>query len=138
MAPPYPTPAQIKQIFDSRVDQSVFNSHLADNISIIIVGHNSPFVGHYKSVQHFDEAVYARMAATLKMETAKVEVVQVIGGGESASAAVESVVTGTSKLGEFVYLHVGDVSFFLSFDRASHMMVMFSLMLMMMRAGWGR
>ena len=42
------------------------------------------------------------MAATLKMETARVDVVQVIGGGESASAAVESVVTGTTKLGELI------------------------------------
>lgn len=101
MSPPYPTPSQIKEIFDSRVDQSVFNSHLADPVDIIIVGKDAPLVGHYKSVQHFDEAVYARMAATLKMETMRIEVVQVIGGGESASAAVESLVTGTTKLGKF-------------------------------------
>ena len=103
MPPPYPTPAQIKEIFDSRVDPSVFNSHLADSASIIIAGQSAAFSGHYKSVQHFDEAVYARMAATMKMETARTKVVQVIGGGESASAAVETVVTGTSKLGESIH-----------------------------------
>ena len=102
MSPPYPTSSQIKEIFESRLDQSVFNSHFADSASIIIVGQDeAAFSGHYKSTQHFDEIVYDRLSATMKMDTVRIEAVQVIGGGESASAAVEISVNCTTKLGEF-------------------------------------
>ena len=100
MSPPYLIPSQIKEIFENRHNQSVFNSHFADNASIIIVGQDDTIGGHYKSTQHFDEVVFDRMSATMKMETARMEVVQVIGGGESATAAVEIVARCTTKLGE--------------------------------------
>ncbi len=51
-------------------------------------------------MQAFHDSIYGRVAAGLKVETIRVEVMRVIGGGESAWAAVESLCTATSKYGE--------------------------------------
>ena len=51
-------------------------------------------------MEAFHEGIYARVAEGLKVETIRLEVVRVIGGGESAWAAVESLCTATSKYGE--------------------------------------
>ena len=55
--------------------------------------------GYYRSAQHFDEECFNRIMAALRQETVRVEVLRVIGGGESAWAAVESFATGMSKYG---------------------------------------
>lgn len=99
MPPPYPTAYQIEEIFANRDVPSIFHTYLADPINVTVVGQEFSIAGHYKSMQAFHDAIYARVAAALKVETIRVEVVRVIGGGESAWAAVESLCTATSKYG---------------------------------------
>ena len=53
-------------------------------------------------MEAFHGATYDRVSAALKVETIRVEVLRVIGGGESAWAAVESLCTATSKYGEWM------------------------------------
>lgn len=50
----------------------------------------------------FHDAIYGRVSQALKVETIRVEVVRVVGGGESAWAAVESLCTATSKYGKSI------------------------------------
>lgn len=52
-------------------------------------------------MQVFHDAIYGCISDALKMDTVRVEVTRVIGGGESPWAAVESLATATSKYGEF-------------------------------------
>lgn len=100
MASPYPTAYQIEEMFANRDVPSLFHNYLADPIDVTVVGQDFHIGGNYKSMQAFHDGIYARVAAALKVETIRVEVVRVIGGGESAWAAVESLCTATSKYGE--------------------------------------
>lgn len=100
MASPYPTAYQIEEMFANRDVPSLFHTYLADPIDVTVVGQDFHIGGNYKSMQAFHDGIYARVAAALKVETIRVEVVRVIGGGESAWAAVGSLCTATSKYGE--------------------------------------
>ena len=100
MSTPYPTAYQIEEMFSSRAGQSTFNSYCADNIEITIVGKGFNVGGYCRSAQHFDEDCFNRIMAALRQETVRVEVLRVIGGGESAWAAVKSFMTATSRYGE--------------------------------------
>ena len=100
MAPPYPTAYQIEEMFANRDVPNIFHTYLADPIDVTVVGQDFHIGGNYKSMEAFHNAIYARVSAGLKTETIRVEVVRVIGGGESAWAAVESLCTATSKYGE--------------------------------------
>ena len=57
--------------------------------------------GRHSTVQAFHDEIYGHVTSALKVETFKVEVLRVIGGGESPWAAVESLSTAVSKYGEF-------------------------------------
>lgn len=96
---PYPTSYQIEEIFSSRDNPSVFNAHLADNVDVSVVGVDFHIAGQHSSPQSFHDNIWGRMTAVLKLETLRIEVRRVIGGGESAWAAVESSATATSKAG---------------------------------------
>lgn len=100
MSSPYPNIYQIEEIFSNRDTPSVFNAHLADHVDVTVVGKDFHISGNYKSKQAFHEEIFARVAAALKEETIRTEVVRVIGRGDSAWAAVESLATATSKYGE--------------------------------------
>lgn len=97
MSSPYPNIYQIEEIFSNRDTPSVFNAHLADHVDVTVVGKDFHISGNYKSKQAFHEEIFARVAAALKEETIRTEVVRVIGRGDSAWAAVESLATATSK-----------------------------------------
>lgn len=98
---PYPTPDQIEEMFANRDVPSIFHTYLADPIDVTVVGQDFHIGGNYKSMQAFHEGIYARVAAALKVDTIRVEVRRVIGGGEAFWAAVESLCTAESKYGEF-------------------------------------
>jgi len=97
---PYPTPDQIEEMFANRDVPAIFHTYLADPIDVTVVGQDFHVGGNYKSMQAFHEGIYARVAAALKVDTIRVEVRRVIGGGEYAWAAVESLCTAESKYGE--------------------------------------
>ncbi len=97
---PYPNAYQIEEMFANRAVPNIFHTYLADPIDVTVVGQDFGISGHYNSMEAFHDGIYARVAAALKFETIRLEVVKVIGGGESAWAAIESVCTATSKYGE--------------------------------------
>ena len=86
-------------MFANREFPETFNTYFADSVDIIIVGQDSHIGGHYNSTQAFHDNIYARITAALKMETLRLPIKRVIGGGESSWAAIEPMVTVTSKYG---------------------------------------
>lgn len=103
MSSPYPTAYQIEEMFANRDVPSIFNTYLADNVDVVIIGGEDFHLGaRHQSAQSFHDGTYGAIGAALKMETFKVEVLRVIGGGDSAWAAVESLSTATSKSGKSV------------------------------------
>ena len=103
MSSPYPTAYQIEEMFANRTATEVFNSYLADNVDVLVVGGEEFHVGgRYYSVQSFHDKVYGEISSAVKVETLKSEVLRVIGGGDSPWAAVESLTTATSKYGKSV------------------------------------
>lgn len=98
--PTYPTAYQIEEMFANRGAPSIFHTYLADPIDVTVVGKDFDVAGNYKSMQAFHDAIYGRVSQALKVETIRVEVMRVVGGGESAWACVESLCTATSKYGE--------------------------------------
>ena len=53
-------------------------------------------------MEAFYQGIYARVTDSLKIETIRVELIRLIGGGESAWAAVESLCTAEGKHGELM------------------------------------
>ena len=100
MSTAYPDAHRIEEMFANRGLPDVFHTYLADNFEATVVGKDFHIGGHYNSIEAFHNAIYGRVSAALKVETIRVEVMRVIGGGESAWAAVESLCTATSKYGE--------------------------------------
>ncbi|KAI4126772.1 MAG: hypothetical protein LQ338_003590 [Usnochroma carphineum] len=96
---PYPNAYQIEEMFANRGIPDRFHQYLADPIDVTVVGQEFHIGGNYKNMQDFHDNIYARVAAGLKEETIRVEVRRVIGGGDSAWAAVESYCTAESKYG---------------------------------------
>ena len=100
MPTPYPNAYQIEEMFANRGFPDIFHTYLADNFDATVVGQDFHIGGHYNSLESFHNAIYGRVSAALKIETIRVEIVRVVGGGDSAWAAVESLCTATSKYGE--------------------------------------
>ena len=100
MATPYPSAFQIEEMFANRDVPSIFHTYLADPIDVVVVGQDFHVGGQYKSMEAFHQGIYARVADSLKIDTIRVEVRRVIGGGESPWAAVESLCTADGKYGE--------------------------------------
>ena len=112
MSSPYPTAYQIEEMFANRVATEVFHSYFADNVDVLMIGGEDFHLGgRYHSVQSFHDKIYGAVSSAVQVETLKVEVLRVIGGGESPWAAVESLTTATSKYGESVSLE-NDVTTF--------------------------
>ena len=97
---PYPTVFQIEEMFANRLVARIFNNYYADPVDITVIGQDFHLSGHYNSIQRFDDEVFAELWELVKVETVRTEVLRVIGGGESAWAAVETRVTATTKYGE--------------------------------------
>ena len=100
MATPYPNAYKIEEMFADRDVPNVFNSYLAENIDAIVVGKDFYVGGSYKSSQAFHDAIYGRMTDALKIDTIRIVVQRVIGGGDSPWAAVESLGTAITKYGK--------------------------------------
>ena len=99
---PYPTAYQIEEMFANRGNPELFNTYLAEPVDVLVMGGEDFHLGgRYSTVQAFHDEIYGHVTSALKVETFKVEVLRVIGGGESPWAAVESLSTATSKYGEF-------------------------------------
>ena len=98
---PYPTAYQIEEIFANRLVAGIFNSYCTDPMDIDIIGQEFHHGGHYKSIQRFEDEVFGEYWQIVKPETVRTEIVRVIGGGESAWAAVDLRVTADTKYGEF-------------------------------------
>ncbi|KAI4193976.1 MAG: hypothetical protein LQ348_002735 [Seirophora lacunosa] len=84
---------QIEEIFSDRDVPHVFNSYLAENVEVTVVGMDLLIGG----------------SDALKMDTVRVEVTRVIGGGESPWAAVESLATATSKYDKTFHMEFVDL-----------------------------
>ena len=100
MATPYPSAYQIEEMFANRDVPDIFHTYLADPIDVVVVGQDFHVGGQYKSMEAFHQGIYARVADSLKIETIRVEVRRVIGGGESPWASIESLCTAEGKYGE--------------------------------------
>ena len=98
---PYPTAYQIEEIFANRLVAGIFNPYCTDPVDIDIIGQEFHHGGHYKTIQRFEDEVFGEYWQIVKPETVRTEVVRVIGGGESAWAAVDIRVTADTKYGEF-------------------------------------
>lgn len=96
----YPSKDKIEEIFSDRDLPDTFNSYLAEQVDVSVAGQNFTASGLHKSKDAYHEAVYTRIAAVLKLETIRLEVHHVIGGGDSAWAAVHSTGTGLSQSGQ--------------------------------------
>ena len=97
---PYPTAYQIEEMFNNRQNESIFHTYFTNPVNVFVVSEEDfPLAGRYKNTQEFHDAILGRIAALMK-DDYRIEVQRVIGGGESAWAAVESKATGTSKNGE--------------------------------------
>lgn len=99
-ATPYPNVHQIEEIFHDRDNPTVFNKFLAEPLDAVVVGQEFNLGGHYKTIEAFHEAIYGRITRSLDLDTMRLSVVRVIGGGNSPWAAVETLCTATGKNGE--------------------------------------
>ncbi|KAG8531108.1 uncharacterized protein KY384_004465 [Bacidia gigantensis] len=97
---PYPNAYQIEEIFATRTQPEKFHEYMADPVDVEVVGEDHEIAGHYKSLEEFNEKVFARISDTVKRESIRLEIKRVIGGGESAWAAVEYSSTAESKYGK--------------------------------------
>lgn len=96
----YPTRDKIEEIFSDRDVPEIFNSYLSDHVDVSVAGEEFHLRGQYKTKDAFHEAIYVRAASAMQPETIRVEVNHVIGGGDSAWAAVHSTSTAISKSGQ--------------------------------------
>ena len=55
MATPYPTAYQIEEMFHNRDTPPIFNTYLADNPDITMVGQDFHMAGNYRSAQAFHD-----------------------------------------------------------------------------------
>lgn len=99
-ATPYPNMHQIEEIFHDRDKPLIFNKFLAETLDAVVVGRDFNLGGHYKTIEAFHEGIYGRVATSLDLETMRLSVVRVIGGGQSPWAAVEMSCTATANNGE--------------------------------------
>ena len=97
---PYPSVYEIEEMFSHRGHPSIFETYLADNLDVTVVGQDFHIAGQYRDKKAFHEGIYSRVAAALDQSTIRVEVMRVIGDGESAWAVIESKCTAMSKYGE--------------------------------------
>lgn len=97
--PPYPTSDKIEEIFADRDLPDIFNTYLVDHVDVSVNGHEFHLGGHHKSKEAFMEDVFHPLLAPMKIETLRLEVNRVIGGGDSAWAAVYSTATAIAKNG---------------------------------------
>ncbi|KAL8816571.1 MAG: hypothetical protein Q9191_008306 [Dirinaria sp. TL-2023a] len=97
MPSPYPSIYQVEEMFGNRVsDPSLFHTYFANNFTVTVNGTDFHLKGHHTDTDTF-HSIYTRIVDHLKVDTLKVEVVRVIGGGESAWATVVTNATALTR-----------------------------------------
>ena len=81
---PYPNAYQIEEIFATRTQPEKFHEYMAEPVDVTVVGEDHEIAGHYKSLEEFNDKIFARISDTVKRESIRLEIKRVIGGGESA------------------------------------------------------
>ena len=81
---PYPNAYQIEEIFATRTRPEKFHEYMADPVDVLVVGEGHEVAGHYKSIEEFNEKIFARISDVVKRESIQLEIKRVIGGGDSA------------------------------------------------------
>ena len=81
---PYPNAYQIEEMFANRSNPSIFNTYFSDSVDVIVVGQDFHLGGRYKSIEDFHNGLFERTVSRFKDRTYTLEIVRVIGGGESA------------------------------------------------------
>lgn len=99
---PYPTRDRIEEIFSDRVIPEIFHSYLSEHVDVEVAGQEFHLSGHHKSIEAHS-AAWSRGVAILKVETLHIEVNRVIGGEDSAWAAVHSTATAITKSGPLFF-----------------------------------
>ena len=91
-------------MFANRGAPDIFHTYLADLIDVTVVSQHFNIENNDKTMQTFHGSIYNGVSQALKVETITVEVVRIVGGGESPWASVQSVCTATSKYGEWIFV----------------------------------
>ena len=81
---PYPNAYKIEEIFFDRLNTDRFHEYLADPFEITVAGTDFHIGGSYKTVEDFHDNIYGRINAAIKLESNRVDIRRVIGGGDSA------------------------------------------------------
>ena len=81
---PYPNAYQIEEMFANRSNPSIFNTYFSDSVDVIVVGQDFHLGGRYNSIEDFHNGLFERTVSRFKDRTYTLEIVRVIGGGESA------------------------------------------------------
>ncbi|KAM0802201.1 hypothetical protein BDR22DRAFT_845345 [Usnea florida] len=97
---PYPNAYQIEEMFANRSNPSIFNTYFTDSVDVIVVGQDFHLGGRYTSIEDFHNGLFERTVSRFKDRTYTLEIVRVIGGGESAWAAVETMVNAITENGK--------------------------------------
>ena len=99
---PYPTAHEIEDIFryrESPDTMSLWDERLAANLDGTVMGHDHHLSGQFKGVDAWKDQLRASIDGMRKATS--MEIINVIGGGESPWACVEIRTTGKAKSGEY-------------------------------------
>ena len=105
---PYPSAYEIEDIFkyrESPETMHLWDERLAPNLSGRVMGHDHHLSGELNGIDAWKKGHTANL--TEMLDTSKgysLEVVNVVGGGESPWAAVETVTSGKAKSGSSLSL----------------------------------
>ena len=81
---PYPNAYQIEEMFANRGNPTVFNTYFSDSVDVIVVGQDFHLGGRYNSIEDFHNGLFERAVSRFNDPSYTLEIVRVIGGGESA------------------------------------------------------
>ena len=81
---PYPNAYQIEEMFANRGNPSIFNTYFSDSVDVIVVGQDFHLGGRYNSIEDFHNGLFERAVSKFNDPSYTLEIVRVIGGGESA------------------------------------------------------
>ena len=98
---PYPTREEIRDIFKNMEtgNYSKVFEHVSDNVDWTVMG-THPLAGRYTTLKDFQQATFARLAKIMKDPGIRLNVRNVIGGGEQEWAVVELIADAECLNGE--------------------------------------
>ncbi|KAL8751540.1 MAG: hypothetical protein Q9199_006343 [Rusavskia elegans] len=101
----YPSIHEIEEIFQKgEGGHEGFIDHFDPKVQLTVVGHDHHLAGESSGLDTLKDDHFAHFAEIMDFSKPnKVEIVRVIGGGESPWACVEVVATGKSKAGKKVH-----------------------------------